>query len=324
MEKPSVKQTVAAVAAGHAVNAVQVVLAAARLGAPLHHRNLTVFPIHLDDTPDPAYDLLRDALDRGDVEVGELAGTGSVPRVSLVNHGARPVLVPEGEIITGAKQNRVVNLTVLIAARSTYVLPVSCVERGRWHAVSTRFSSGRHAHPELRAAKIASVNASRRSGHGSVSDQGRVWDDVDRAAAALRVDSATSSLTDVLDGAGERVEAFRAAIALPPDACGFVAGSGANVVGLDLFGAPSVMARVAASLADAYFTQASWDGRVRRATKEVEARAFLDRVASGLHPSAEQTSAGVELEVDAPGLTGTALAFDGALCHLAAFAVSGN
>jgi hypothetical protein len=296
-------------------------LAGARLGAPQHHRNLTLFPLYIDGGGELSYDLFRDALAGGGVEVREVSEAGSVPNLTLVNRGTKPVLVPEGEILTGAKQNRVVNITVLIAASTTYTLPVSCVESGRWHSVSATFAGGAHAHPALRAAKLASVHAARNAGRGSVSDQGRVWAEVDLASQNLGVRSHTSSLTDVMEGAGERRQPYREAIAIPADACGFVAGSGGRIIGLEAFGAPSVMARLAGSLTDAYFTQASWDARRRRPTTEREARAFLAAVAAGLRTSDQQSSAGVELEIAAPGLTGTALAHAGRLCHVAAFAV---
>ena len=307
-----------------AAGVVRAALAGARLGAPLHHRNLTLFPLFLDGAGEPPYDLFRDALARGDVEVREVSEAGSVPNLTLVNRGTRPVLVPEGEILKGAKQNRVVNVTVLVAASSTYTLPVSCVERGRWHAVSATFAGGAHAHPALRAAKLASVHLSRRAGRGTTSDQGRVWAEVDHASARLGVSSGTSSLTDVMEGAGDRLQPYRASITLPPDACGFVAGSGGRVIGLEAFGAPSVMARVAASLTDAYFAEASWDGRECRPTAEAEARAFLAAAAAGLRPCERQESAGVELELATPEAAGTGLAYAGRLCHVAAFALPGE
>ena len=47
----------------------------------------------------------------------------TVPFLGVKNEGAKPILIPEGEILIGAKQNRVVNLTVLVAANSTFRLP---------------------------------------------------------------------------------------------------------------------------------------------------------------------------------------------------------
>jgi hypothetical protein len=84
------------------------------------------------------------------------------------------------------------------------------------------------------------------------------------------------------------------------------------------------MARVAASLTDAYFAEAAWDGRTRRPTSEAEARAFLAAAAAGLRPCERQESAGVELELATPDAAGTALAWAGRLCHAAAFALPGE
>jgi hypothetical protein len=39
----------------------------------------------------------------------------------------------DGEELIGAKQNRALNLTILAPAKQVIVIPVSCVEAGRWH-----------------------------------------------------------------------------------------------------------------------------------------------------------------------------------------------
>ncbi|MDP9481435.1 MAG: hypothetical protein M3R38_38195 [Actinomycetota bacterium] len=92
-----------------------------------------------------------------------------------MNGGAIPVLILEGDELIGAKQNRVVNSTVLVAAQSELVLPVSCVERGRWSYHSRAFSSGdRSPPPSLRGLQSRSVHDSLRRGRGHRSDQGAV------------------------------------------------------------------------------------------------------------------------------------------------------
>jgi hypothetical protein len=66
------------------------------------------------------------------VRVTELNAGGSVPELRLENNADLPVLLVDGEELVGAKQNRVLNLTILAPAKRTTVIPVSCVEAGRW------------------------------------------------------------------------------------------------------------------------------------------------------------------------------------------------
>jgi hypothetical protein len=42
------------------------------------------------------------------------------------------LLLLDGEELVGAKQNRILNTTVLVDAHVTVTIPVSCVEQGRW------------------------------------------------------------------------------------------------------------------------------------------------------------------------------------------------
>ena len=51
-----------------------------------------------------------------------------------------PVLLVDGEELIGAKQNRVLNLSILIPAKQRCVIPICCVEAGRWRAASREFS----------------------------------------------------------------------------------------------------------------------------------------------------------------------------------------
>ena len=117
--------------------------------------------------------LLEDALQQGTLRIEELDEGGSVPDLRVVNEGALPVLILEGDELIGAKQNRVVNSTVLVAAESQLVLPVSCVERGRWSYRSRAFSSGEGSpHLLLRRLKSRSVHDSLKRGRGHRCDQG--------------------------------------------------------------------------------------------------------------------------------------------------------
>ena len=59
-----------------------------------------------------------------------------VPTLVAYNPTLSPVLLMEGETVTGGRQNRVLNVSVLIPAGATIDIPVSCVEQGRWNGGS--------------------------------------------------------------------------------------------------------------------------------------------------------------------------------------------
>src|SRR3982750_1835211 len=115
------------------------------LGAEISHGNLTMVPLmrRTGDSDESAagYILLDEAIQSGAVGITEVSGQGRVPELRVVNRGRAPVLIVDGEELVGAKQNRIVNLTILVAATSELTIPVSCVEAGRWRARSRTFTS---------------------------------------------------------------------------------------------------------------------------------------------------------------------------------------
>ena len=81
-----------------------------------------------------------------------------MPQLRVVNHSETPVLIVDGEELVGAKQNRAVNTTILIAAGAETIIPVSCVEQGRWTYKTREFKSeGRVMSSKIRASKADQV-----------------------------------------------------------------------------------------------------------------------------------------------------------------------
>ena len=95
----------------------------------------------------------------------------------------------DGEELIGAKQNRILNTTIMIEAKTTQKIPVSCVEQGRWRHVSAKFASGMYAPPELRQNKSRAVSRGYASCGQAVSDQSEVWHNVQRLAVDLHAHS---------------------------------------------------------------------------------------------------------------------------------------
>ena len=95
---------------------LQQTLATILAGEPRSHQALTVVPILAPMQAEPEWLTLAEAGDR--VRITEVDDEGSVPELRVANLGSLPRLFLDGEQLVGAKQNRILNMTVLVAARS--------------------------------------------------------------------------------------------------------------------------------------------------------------------------------------------------------------
>ena len=118
----------------------------------------------------------------------------------------------EGEKLRGAKQNRILNTSVLVPANAKLTIPVSCVEQGRWRRTSAYFIPSKMISPyHLRQGLKSSVTRSLKEKQGHRSDQGQVWDEVRKQQNALAVESGTSALADTYEKYQERLADARQA-----------------------------------------------------------------------------------------------------------------
>lgn len=296
-------------------------LAGLRIGDGIHYGNATVFPLHIENGHDRAYMLLDEALEAGTAEVTETSDHGSVPEVLVKNRGERPILLPEGEILTGAKQNRVVNITILVAAHSELVVPVSCVEQGRWSTVSQRFRATHFATPTVRARKCARVWANAARSGDFVSDQSEVWHDVADELAFAAAKSPTCSLTDGFEVSFNKVEDYREHIRLPEDAVGVAIARGNDMVSVELFDTASTMQRLWPRMSEACFFRFVFDSRKAKAAPREVVESFLNRVQENLEVFTDTRGLGVSVGFHG-SVSGTGLCYDRRLLHLAAFPVA--
>ena len=171
-------------------------LANLKLGDPQTWEGLTSFPLLSDLASSLRYLMLADGLQDGLVTVKEVSQAGSVPDLAVENRSQLPLLILDGEELVGAKQNRVANLTMLLPAQKTTIIPVSCVEQGRWGYDREDFAvTERLQYARGRSEKMASVlNSMARTGRRR-SDQGRVWDSIQAKAAAMDAESSTGAMS---------------------------------------------------------------------------------------------------------------------------------
>ena len=245
------------------------------LGTAQHFHNLSVLPL-IGGTGAPAgeswYDTLDSALGAGSLRVTETSDAGSVPEIKVLNRGGRPVLIIDGDELVGAKQNRTVNLTILVPAQADLVVPVTCVEAGRWHARSAQFASAQRAHfAEGRAAKSRQVTESLRTRGVAAADQGQVWGAIAAKAERLQARSSTGAMADVFEAHAAGVDAYVRAITATDRQRGAVFVIEGRALGLDLFDSPHTFRAMLPRLVRSY----AIDAIDRRMAREAPASAVM-------------------------------------------------
>src|SRR5882762_3644752 len=212
-------------------------LESARAGERRAHGGLTVFWLHGPGGAAPfAIRALDEARARGELQVTE-RDQATVSSLVIENRGSMHVVLLAGEILQGGKQNRIVLEDVLVPPRSgPLILPVYCIEQGRWVGDGKAFVPREIlAAPQLRARMLER------------SEQREVWAEVDRYAKRAAAPSATGSYLAIHDKA--EVQAHQkdveAAIGgkIVPGAQGAAVFVADRFVGVDLFQDGSLFAR---------------------------------------------------------------------------------
>lgn len=211
-----------------------------RVGEPIRHEQLSVFPLFSEDATPVDYVLASDALGEGTVVVEEVSEAGSVPDLSVTNKSDHRVLFLEGEQLLGAKQNRILNTSLLVAAKSKTTIPVSCVEQGRWRFESAFLGmSDSFSLSKLRYALKASVCDSLKRGVGHRSDQGRVWNEVAESQKEHGVVSGTSAMEDIFETYRSKLTELQKEFGYVSGASGIAVALGKKLVSVDLFDKPA-------------------------------------------------------------------------------------
>jgi hypothetical protein len=216
-----------------------------RVGEPVRHENLSVFPLFAETCGKVAYRLSDEALSDQSVLVEEISQSGCVPNLLVENKGDVRVLFLEGEELIGAKQNRILNTSVLVPAHTKLTIPVSCVEQGRWRYKSRYFGvSGSHSPSKLRRALRSSVSRSVQANLGHTSDQMEIWKGVSALHARHQVASATGAMSDAFETYKVRIAAFTNNLKYIEGASGLAVAIGGQMISFDLFDKASTCRKI--------------------------------------------------------------------------------
>ncbi len=300
---------------------LQTIVQSLEVGTPVDVGNLTMFPLLASEEEAAAgYATLDEALAAGFVKVTEVSESGSVPELTIVNEGPTPVLVLDGEELIGAKQNRIVNLTILVPPRTRLPLPVSCVEAGRWAHRSRSFAAaGRTHYAAGRARKVAQVSYCMAVSGERRADQGAIWNDIDEKAARMAAPSETHAAAAMYEKSREQLDEFQRSLQAQPRQVGAVFAINGAIAGLEVFDSTATWRKSMRKIVESY----GLDALDRVAEKPSRARRdparFLASIARAETKTFPAIGLGEDLRLQGAHISGAALTVDDRVVHALAF-----
>ena len=304
------------------MNSVNQALKGLKIAEPLTHEGLCMYPLLREQSFDKDYITLDEALAKKTASITELSEGGSVPELFFRNHGDQAVFLLDGEEVVGAKQNRILNISILAPAHKDTVIPVSCVEAGRWQHTSSEFESASRAQfSASRAKKAAFVSEDIASSGARRSNQSEVWDDISVKMSCLGSSSDTGAVeaafVDHESALGEFVDKLKPV----EQQFGAVFSIKGNIVGMELFDSQETCQALLPKVIRSYALDAidrSYHGP--QGSSLATPDLFLKQVAMAEHSKAKAIGEGADLRFDnTAGIAGGALMARDRLIHLCAF-----
>ena len=294
-------------------------------GTPVTHEGITLIPIFAPEGRRSNIAIAGDELVVSELE------TPTVPQLQVHNPTKGDLLIPAGKILSGGRQTRVVNVSIVVPAGATIVIPVSCVEAGRWSGLSHFADSRRVASRRVREAKARSVKRNIDRAKSKMSAQGDVWNTISFELNSRNLQSDGDLFLGVdehLNGRSDRMQVVRKFVddGVKPGQVGVAVAHGEKILGVEVF--PSTEA-----------LKVSWEAIVRAAvidadefsTKPEAADAargiaalenFLAQVASTEGTVTDGVGRGTEVHIETAAYVAHGLRVDGELVYCNAFASS--
>jgi hypothetical protein len=291
--------------------------------SPSHFKNLTVFPLVRPKQQEKELDylLLDEGISSGAVHITELHANGRVPELRLENNADKPVFLLNGEELLGAKQNRVLNLTILVPAKCALAIPVSCAEAGRWNMAATDMHPAAHVmYSDVRSDQTFQVTESLRSSGTPSSDQASVWRNIAAKAARLKSVSPTGAMSDIYRSHASSIEAYVRAFPSKEHESGAAFGIEGQIIGLDVFDHSKTMQRLFPKLVRSYALDA-----LDRPTEssapadQQDVVAMIEAIGQAQTSSDKAIGLGKDVRFTGRQVSGAALWAEGRYLHICGF-----
>jgi hypothetical protein len=285
---------------------------------PQQFKNIVIVPLFTSANDAPEYLTLTEALQQRLATITEVSMGGQVPNVKVTNRSELCLLLLEGEELIGARQNRTLNTSLLLAGKSETVVPVSCTEAGRWSYQTTTFADAAYLSPhKLRKIKSNSVAVALQRQMGHKSDQHAVWGAVHELCLSSHVQSPTSSIHDAMAARARELEEFLANLKPLPNQKGLVVLVNGEIAGADMLSSARAYQVLHSKFIRSYALEALSEQKRAENQKSLEkVKSFFEASKASVERIHCVAGCGEDHRFEGPRLAGAALVAEGAIIHL--------
>ena len=281
------------------------------------YENVEAIPIKSDFFGKKDFLTLKKGYEMNLVEIKELEHS-TVNTVSCKNDSVTPLILIDGDEITGAMQNRIINDTLLIPAKSTINIPVSCTEHGRWHTKGEGAES-RTFKPSLYSANHSTRSRKSRASYEERDYQGEVWDSISEFESRSNFKSMTSALNDSYENLKDKQNDYLSKFHIEDGQNGVIFIVNGEVKGLELFYNHSIYKEYHEKLCRSYIIEAIVEKKSVDNIDRLELMKVLENISQSEFKSKKSIGLGDNLKFSNDFGSGSGLVWEDELIHMTFF-----
>lgn len=279
--------------------------------------------------------------------IREVNQNGVVNELIAESGAEIPILISEGEELIGAKQNRIVNVSVLLASKSKCTIPVNCTEAGRWHSrgddIFNRetYKADRQVRAEIleefgqkyfehkkNGKQVSNANRSSENldySNLSRKTQGHAWKKIANRLQETGYENHSSKLFGIYEGMEDIREGLVNEVALESNQMGLIVFSEGLPTLLEYVGNPSCYAHLHQAVARSLFSVellysmrlAEFDEKNEITVAKGEALKWIKKMKDVKFESSKGVSLGTNLFGGNATITGSAIEFEDEIAYMA-------
>lgn len=277
------------------------------------YKGLTIIPLKAETSNTIDFLTLNKGFDLGLVEVRECE-VEDVNNVIITNNAVTPLILIDGEEIIGAKQNRIVNKTLIVPPKTKMKISVSCTEKERWSYKNNHIcnfeQSDYIANSNTRRAKASALD--------ECSFQYKVWDSIDTFSKRCSIKPKTSAMADCYEDFSKSQDEYLNHFKLSNGQTGLIAIIDNEIIGVEIFTSHEIYENYHDKIIRSYIID-SLDFEDNASVDDDKINEIIENISKSEFIKEESQGLGEFIKFSNDYGTGSALIYDDEIIHMPYF-----